>query len=49
MTNGNINLFVEEHWDVNRFELVGLPFKLLQPSVTIDDRDFGSWEMSRRA
>ena len=33
MTNGNINQFVEKHWDVNRFELVGLPSKLLPPSL----------------
>jgi hypothetical protein len=29
MTNGNINQFVAKYWDVNRFELVCSPFKLL--------------------
>jgi hypothetical protein len=37
MTNGNINQFVEAHPDVNRFDLVGLPLRLLPPSLDIDN------------
>ena len=37
MTNGNIKQFVEAHPDVNRFDLVGFPLRLLPPSLDIDD------------
>ena len=33
MSNGNINQFVTERQDANRFELVGSPFKLQSPHV----------------
>jgi len=36
MPNGNINQFVKENWDANRFGLVGSPLKLYHPPV-IDD------------
>ena len=37
MPNGNINEFVSTHQDVNRFELVSLPFEFLRSpsSLTI--------------
>ena len=37
MTNGNINHFVGGNRDVNRFELVSPPFKLLHSLPAIDD------------
>ena len=37
MPNGNVNQFVAAHPDANRFELVGFPFKLLPPSLIIDN------------
>jgi hypothetical protein len=37
MKNGNIRQFVTEHWDVNRFELVGFPFECLPPSLATND------------
>jgi hypothetical protein len=50
MTNGNLNQFVAAHPDVNRFDLVGLPFALLSPSLDMDWLcDFGSWQMLRGA
>ena len=36
MTNGNINQFVEEHQDINRFELVGSLFNLLESTSVVD-------------
>jgi hypothetical protein len=36
MTNGNLKEFVTAHPDVNRFDLVGLPLRLLPPSLDID-------------
>lgn len=36
MSNGNINQFVKENCDANRFGLVGSPFRLYYPHV-IDD------------
>ena len=36
MTNGNINQFVAEHLDVNRFELVSSLFKLPWSSLVVD-------------
>ena len=38
MTDGNINQFVANHWDANRFALVGFSFKSLSPLIFIDDR-----------
>ena len=35
MANGNINEFVAEHWNENRFELVS-PSKLLRSSLVAD-------------
>ena len=36
MANGNINEFVAEHWNANRFELVSSPSKLLRSSLVTD-------------
>ena len=49
MANGNISQFVKTHQRANRFELVSSLFKVLKFSVVVDDRDPGSWEMSRGA
>ena len=38
MMNGNINQFVMAHRDVNRFELVSSPSKLLRSPFVIDGR-----------
>jgi len=38
MANGNVNEFVKVHRDVNRFELVSPPSKILTPSSTADNR-----------
>jgi len=35
MVNGNINEFIKSHWDVNRFELVGLWFPRRPRSLLI--------------
>lgn len=37
MSNGNISEFVKAHQDVNRFELVSPPLKLLTSSIIVDD------------
>ena len=37
MTNGNINQFVSTHRNVNRFDLVSSPSKLLSHSILITD------------
>jgi len=37
MSNGNINQFVKAHRDLNRFELVSPPPKLLTSLTVVDD------------
>ena len=36
MINGNINEFIEAHWGVNRFELVGFSFPSLAEPVAYE-------------
>ena len=36
MANGNINHFVANNWNVNRFELVSSPSKLPRSSLIVD-------------
>ena len=47
MTNGNINHFVAEHWDANRFELVGFCSYSYHTHFSLTIIDFGSWETSQ--
>ena len=46
MSNGDINRFVREHLDVNRFELVSLPRMLPVYCLSLTIGWFCSWETS---
>ena len=45
MASGNIDKFVAENQDMNRFDLVGFLVGLLKSPVGVDRRHSGSWQM----
>ena len=45
MANGNINKFIAENQDMNRFDLVSFPVGLLKSPAGVDRCRSDSWQM----